>query len=97
MQVRRFRASQIHGYLDFDVRFHDDLTFLTGINGSGKTSVIQSIIALISPSFLVLTNLEFGSIEVEVRHDGKTIKISAEKKEGLTVLSSSQGAIAKFW
>lgn len=90
MQVRRFRASQIHGYLDFDVRFHDDLTFLTGINGSGKTSVIQSIIALISPSFLVLTNLEFGSIEVEVRHDGKTIKISAEKKEGLTVLSSSQ-------
>lgn len=90
MQVRRFRASAIHGYLNFDVRFNDDLTFLTGINGSGKTSVIQSIIALISPSFLVLTNLEFDLIEVEVRHDGKTINIRAEKRDGLTILSSSQ-------
>lgn len=92
MQVKRFRASRIHGYLDFDVRFHNDLTFLTGINGSGKTSVIQSIIALITPSFLVLTNLEFQSIEVEVRHDGKTTKLFAEKKDGQTLLSGSQVA-----
>jgi predicted ATP-binding protein involved in virulence len=90
MQVKRFRASKVHGYLNFDVRFRDDLTFLTGINGSGKTSVIQSIIALITPSFLVLANLEFQSIEVEVIHDGKNIKLRAEKTDGATLLSSSQ-------
>jgi hypothetical protein len=90
MQVQRFRASKVHGYLNFDVRFRDDLTFLTGINGSGKTSVIQSIIALITPSFLVLANLEFEMIEVEVTHDGKSIKLSAEKREGATLLSSTQ-------
>src|SRR5258705_9149258 len=90
MQVKRFRASKIHGYLNFDVRFRNDLTFLTGINGSGKTSVIQSIIALITPSFLVLTNLEFRTIEVEIVHDGKTVKLSAEKRDGTTLLSSSQ-------
>ena len=39
MQVKRFRASKIHGYLDFNILFRSDLTFLTGINGSGKTSV----------------------------------------------------------
>jgi predicted ATP-binding protein involved in virulence len=78
------------GYLNFDVRFHNDLTFLTGINGSGKTSVIQSIIALITPSFLVLSNLEFESIEVEVSHDGKMIKLMSEKKGGQTILSSSE-------
>ena len=90
MQVHRFRASKIHGYLDFDISFQKDLTFLTGINGSGKTSVIQSIIALITPSFSVLTNLEFQQIEVEISHEGKKIKLRAIRKDGATFLSSSE-------
>lgn len=89
MQVKRFKASKIHGYLNFNIHFRSDLTFLTGINGSGKTSVVQSIIALISPSFSVLANLEFASIEVEVFHDGKEILIRAvRQQDGSTKLSS---------
>jgi recombinational DNA repair ATPase RecF len=56
MQILRFRATNIHGYLSFDVRFDTKLTFLTGINGSGKTSVIQLIVALSITGF-------FGSLE----------------------------------
>jgi predicted ATP-binding protein involved in virulence len=50
MQLKRFKATAVHGFLNFDISFNEDVTFLTGINGSGKTSVVQSIIALISPS-----------------------------------------------
>lgn len=88
MQVKRFKASAIHGNLDFNIRFNNDLTFLTGINGSGKTSVIQSITALITPTFSVLANLEFASIEVEVVHEKREATIRAERlKDGTTILS----------
>jgi recombinational DNA repair ATPase RecF len=73
MQITRFFGTDIHGYLNFDVRFNAGLTFLTGINGSGKTSVIQSIIALISPSFFVLANLNFKTIRVELIHDDRPL------------------------
>lgn len=85
MQITKFRGFQIHGYLNFDVNFEHDLTFLTGINGSGKTSVIQSIIALISPSFFVLANLDFESIQVDIEHEGTKLTIEAVKKIENTV------------
>jgi len=50
MKIRNFSAEKVHGYLTLHVEFFDDLTFLTGINGSGKTSVIYSIVALITPN-----------------------------------------------
>ena len=36
MRIKHFRASKVHGYMDFDITFNDDPTFLTGINGSGR-------------------------------------------------------------
>ena len=82
MKIKRFEAQNVHGYLNFDVTFNDDLTFLTGINGGGKTTVIQSIVALISPTFYVLANLEYSKLSVIVEHQGSDLEISAFKKEG---------------
>lgn len=90
MQIRRFAGTKIHGYLNFDVKFDSQMTFLTGINGSGKTTVIQSIIALISPSFFILANLEYESIAVDLIHERKRIWIEARQSDRLsTVLTTT--------
>lgn len=81
MRIHRFTASKVHGYLSFDVRFDKQLSFLTGINGSGKTSVIQSIVALISPDFWVLSNLSFAHLQVDIEHNNRRIWIRAEHSD----------------
>jgi predicted ATPase len=89
MQVKRFRASRVHGYLDFDIKFFDDLTFITGINGSGKTTALNAIQALLAPDLRTLANVRYERLEVEVEHDASRIVIVAQADERGYQLSTS--------
>ncbi len=64
MKLNSFRAVNVHGYLDYDINFYSDLTFLIGINGSGKTSALKLILGLISPSYQYLNQIEYESAEL---------------------------------
>jgi predicted ATPase len=90
MRLRAFKAQGIHGYLNFDLRFYTDLTFLTGINGSGKTSVLNSIVALLTPDLSKLSNLSYNSISVDLEQDRSKFTISAiESNDQITLKVSS--------
>jgi ABC-type Mn2+/Zn2+ transport system ATPase subunit len=65
MKIIRFEAKEVNGYLDFDIKFKEKLTFLVGINGSGKTTAIKLILGLLSPSWLNLTQIKYKFAEVE--------------------------------
>lgn len=80
MKIHRFRASGIHGYLTIGIEFAPDLTFLTGNNGSGKSSAVHSIVAPISPSLQMLANIQFREMSLHIEHEGRNITIRAEKK-----------------
>ncbi|MBT0016096.1 AAA family ATPase [Vibrio alginolyticus] len=49
MKLLHFKAQGVHGYLDFDVDFRHDVNFFAGLNGSGKTSALNLIMALLTP------------------------------------------------
>ncbi|WP_428978022.1 AAA family ATPase [Lichenibacterium ramalinae] len=51
MRIVSFVSHRLNGYLDFDLNFHEDLSFLIGINGSGKTSVLKAIVGCLGPDF----------------------------------------------
>ncbi|UTV37665.1 AAA family ATPase [Ensifer adhaerens] len=89
MQLTRFTATGIHGFLKFDLKFFKDLTFLTGINGSGKTSAINAIVALISPDLALLANLEFKKLRLDLSNDDENISITAEKLDQKFLLQVS--------
>ncbi len=89
MKIKRFRAEGVHGYLQLDVSFFDDLTFLTGINGSGKTTVVYSIVALISPNPYILANIEFQNMRLEVEQGGRSVEIRAQRQQTNISLSVS--------
>ena len=50
MRVTRLDAKNVHGYLPISIEFYQDLTFLTGLNGSGKTSALRLLMGLLAPS-----------------------------------------------
>ena len=80
MRLKNFKATNVHGYLNFDFPFHERLTFLIGINGTGKTSVLKLILGLISPSFNYLNSIDFESAELVCTNGEDNVLITAFKQ-----------------
>lgn len=68
MKIKSFKGTGIRGYMDFDITFNDSVSFLIGINGSGKTTVLKLISGLITPSFIDLFQIEFKQIELIIEN-----------------------------
>ena len=89
MKIKRFIGRSVNGHLNFDIRFLDQLTFITGINGSGKTSALNSIAALLLPRLDYLAGEYFELISLEILDNDKAVRLSATKTDSGTVLSCS--------
>lgn len=87
MKITRLRAENVHGYLPFDIVFFPDLTFLTGLNGSGKTSALRLLMALLTPNLEEFALINFTTAAVTVEDAGNRIEIVAEKIAGELSLS----------
>ena len=64
MRLKQFIGKNIRGYMNFDISFRDSVTFLIGINGSGKTTVLKLLAGLLTPSYLDLSQIEFSEISI---------------------------------
>ncbi|WP_271893850.1 AAA family ATPase [Candidatus Phyllobacterium onerii] len=89
MKLNKFVGRGIHGYLDLDFNFLDNLTFLTGINGSGKTTALNAIVALISPNLATLANLDYKNLSVDLEHQGRKLQIRSQKREDSIIFKVS--------
>ena len=82
MKVIKFIAEEVNGILNFNLKFHEDLNFIIGINGSGKTTALKLMLGLITPNIEFLNKIRFKSAVLECQSDNKeVILIIAEKKE----------------
>ena len=89
MKIKRFVGRSVNGHLNFDIGFFDQLTFITGINGSGKTSALNSITALLLPRLDYLAGEYFELISLDILDNDKDVRLSASKTESGTILSCS--------
>lgn len=89
MKINSFTAKGVHEYLNFDITFYPDLTFLIGINGSGKTSALKLILGLTSPAFHYLNQINYKFCEVicSTRNEEKNIKIRSEQDENSFIIT----------
>jgi predicted ATP-binding protein involved in virulence len=67
--------------------FHDDVNFIIGINGSGKTTAVNIVVAALTADFSELDRLEFSKITIKLKSKGSRKKPSVTiskkpKKEG---------------
>ena len=97
MVLKSFKATQVHGYLNYSIEFEDKLTFLIGINGTGKTSVLKLILGLISPSYEYLNSIDFQTAELAC-YDAVngSISIAANKISDDTVRMSLLTTLSKI-
>lgn len=79
MKLQHFKAEGVHEYLNYDFDLDDKLTFLIGINGSGKTSVLKLILGLVSPSFNYLNSIDHKFAQITCIHNQQIIIIQSEK------------------
>lgn len=69
MRLIEFHGYGIRGYQEHHVNFREGMTFLIGINGSGKTTVLNLIQGLLKPSYRILDSIEFKKVEVYFSFD----------------------------
>ncbi|MCI5160820.1 MAG: hypothetical protein D3917_02105 [Candidatus Electrothrix sp. AX5] len=79
MEINSLKATDVFGYLDIDITFNKDITFIVGFNGSGKTTAIRLINAILTPSPKDLNLIPFDEAEVSLTHERKYITIMAKK------------------
>jgi predicted ATPase len=87
MKIDKLQISGLHGYLSFDLAFFPDLTFLIGINGSGKTSAVRALVAVLAPAVRDLARLDFKRIAVTASHENVQITAVAERSDTEVILS----------
>ncbi|THD41933.1 hypothetical protein ERD95_23260, partial [Enterobacteriaceae bacterium ML5] len=63
--------------INFD--FHDDVNFIIGINGSGKTTVINLIVAMLTADFQALSKMDFTQARIKLK------SLSSRKKPIISV------------
>ena len=92
MKISRLRASNVHGYLPIAVKFFEDLTFLTGLNGSGKTSALRLLMALLTPNIEELGSIDFSEASIDVKDGDQNITVSATRDSDRIIVSISTQA-----
>ncbi|KGE16078.1 AAA family ATPase [Sphingobacterium deserti] len=65
MIIKNVRITNLYGYLNKFVEFNSDINLIVGINGSGKTSLLNVINWLLNPSFPDLCTNEFDELSIE--------------------------------
>lgn len=90
MQITKLNAEQVHGYLSINIKFFPDLTFLTGLNGSGKTSALRLLMALLTPNIEEFASINFTKASVTVLDNGNDVVVKAEKtSDGIEISLSN--------
>ena len=89
MKLKQFIGKNIRGYLNFNIEFNDSITFLIGINGTGKTTILKLLSGLLYPSYIELVQIEFSYIELffEDKNSFDKCKISCKKNKDFIILT----------
>lgn len=70
------------GEHSLNFNFHDDVNFIIGINGSGKTTAVNIVVAALTADFSKLDRLEFTKITIKLKskHSRKKPSIAIIKE-----------------
>lgn len=90
MKLVSFTANDVHGYMNFEIKFNRDVNFIAGLNGSGKTTALNIIASLISPSIEDLSKIVFTYAKLELDDEnGNTFSIIAKQNSETLEISTS--------
>jgi predicted ATP-binding protein involved in virulence len=87
MEIRKISYKNVYGMLSDSLSFKQGENILVGINGSGKTTVLNMIRWLLGPSLPDLCTLQHEYIELEIKHENHLYSIESRITDGMHELS----------
>ena len=69
LKITGLKISRLHNYVDYDIKFNSDITFLYGENGCGKTTVLNIITYIITGKIYELFKFQFEVIKLTYCYD----------------------------
>lgn len=85
MRLISFEATDIFDYLNISMKFNKDLSIVTGGNGTGKTTAIRLMQAILTPNIPELVNIPFTKIAITFSWKNKIMSIAATKNKYLEI------------
>jgi predicted ATP-dependent endonuclease of OLD family len=83
--INRFAVYGLHGKFDIDIPIYDNRLILVGVNGLGKTTVVNLIYFLLTAQWGRLLEAEFASIAICV--NGQDLEVSRQDIQSKSNLS----------
>ena len=78
--IESFKVTKLWGYRDIDLTFHKDVNILIGPNGSGKTTILNLLHAILSADLPSLLNVNFEHAEIKLRgFKGRSVRTVTAK------------------
>lgn len=89
VKITKLTVRKLHGHTDYNVEFNDDITFLYGDNGCGKTTILNIITYVITGKIYELFQYKFDRIILSYvsTKTQKSDKIMVSLDEGMMTLS----------
>ncbi len=81
MEINSLKAKNVFGHLDINISFNKDITFIIGLNGSGKTTAIRLINAILTPSPKELNLIPFDEATISITYKERNFTVKAKKGE----------------
>ena len=81
MNITRIEIRNLYGYLNKDIDLDNNISLLVGINGSGKTSVLNVVNWIMTPSLQNLCITEFDKIKIEFKFNKNDYKITCNQSD----------------
>lgn len=95
MTIQEIKIKKLYGFMDKDIVFNNKISILVGINGSGKTSVLNIINWLLKPDIEELCLIEFESIVLTFKHNGDNYVLTGRQNNVEITLNLENKTIGK--
>jgi predicted ATP-binding protein involved in virulence len=89
MRILRFTGKKVYGFLSIDLNFNDDLSIVIGSNGSGKTTSVQLLQAILLPNFKDLFTIPFEQLHLYFNNNNIDYQISAFSQDNYIVIRAN--------
>lgn len=99
MIIRRLEIKLLHGIYNYNVKFNDDLTFIYGENGCGKTTILDIVSSIVTGRLYDLFIYKFDEIILSYRESKSSnlnrIKIKASDESYELSLDTTKNSLPK--
>ena len=87
MKITELDIQKLYGYINYNIKFNDNINFLYGENGCGKTTVLKIITNIITGRLYSLYKYGSSNIALYYTGDGINKRITVAQEENYISVS----------